>query len=98
MDMRKVKDFTGKVGTEFMSFLIEGDKLHSAYYSKVEVIMEDDAKKMTCIKDDTALKGIAEGHTRAEAIKKSKGFPKETERKTKSSQQKLTSPPIIKCG
>ncbi|PFN76388.1 hypothetical protein [Bacillus cereus] len=81
MDMSKAKDFTGKVGTDFMSFLIEGDKLHSAYYSKVEVIMEDGEKKMICIKDDTALKGIAEGQTRAEAIKKAKAFLKRQEEK-----------------
>ncbi|MHA4151340.1 hypothetical protein [Bacillus cereus] len=87
MDMRKVKDFTGKVGTEFMSFLIEGDKLHSAYYSKVEVIMEDGAKKMICIKDDTALKGIAEGHTRAEAVKKAKDFLKRQKEKQRAASK-----------
>ncbi|MDA2672195.1 hypothetical protein ACTFQ7_27455 [Bacillus cereus group sp. MYBK226-2] len=87
MDMSKVKDFTGKVGTEFMSFLIEGDKLHSAYYSKVEVITEDGAKKMICIKDDTALKGIAEGQTRAEAIKKAKSFLKRQEEKQRAASK-----------
>lgn len=87
MDIRKVKDFTGKVGTEFMSFLIEGDKLHSAYYSKVEVIMEDGAKKMICIKDDTALKGIAEGQTRVEAIKKAKDFLKRQEEKQRAASK-----------
>ncbi|HDR6820827.1 hypothetical protein CN283_11205 [Bacillus thuringiensis] len=87
MDMSKVKDFTGKVGTEFMSFLIEGDKLHSAYYSKVEVIMEDGEKKMICIKDDTALKGIAEGKTRSEAIKKAKAFLKKQEEKQRAASK-----------
>ncbi|PEL75343.1 hypothetical protein CN558_23260 [Bacillus wiedmannii] len=71
MDMRKVKEFTGKVGAEFMSFLLEDDTLHSAYYSHVEVVM-DNGKKMLCIKDDTGLKGIGEGQTRAEAITKAK--------------------------
>lgn len=85
--MSKVKDFTGKVGTEFMSFLIEGDKLHSAYYSKVEVIMEDGTKKMICIKDDTALKGIAEGQTRAEAIKKAKALLKRQEEKQRAASK-----------
>lgn len=85
--MSKVKDFTGKVGTEFMSFLIEGDKLHSAYYSKVEVTMEDGTKKMICIKDDTALKGIAEGQTRAEAIKKAKVFLKRQEEKQRAASK-----------
>lgn len=85
--MSKVKDFTGKVGTEFMSFLIEGDKLHSAYYSKVEVIMEDGTKKMICIKGDTALKGIAEGQTRAEAIKKAKLFLKRQEEKQRAASK-----------
>ncbi|MFD6511348.1 hypothetical protein [Bacillus sp. NPDC060175] len=85
--MSKVKDFTGKVGTEFMSFLIEGDKLHSAYYSKVEVIMEDGTKKMICIKDDTALKGIAEGQTRAEAIKKARNFLNRQEEKQRAASK-----------
>ncbi|MEB9673306.1 MULTISPECIES: hypothetical protein [Bacillus cereus group] len=97
MDIRKVKDFTGKVGTEFMSFLIEGDKLHSAFYSKVEVIMEDGAKKMICIKDDTALKGIAEGHTRAEAIKKAKYFLKR-QKKNKEQPAKTNFSSIMDCG
>nr|WP_142306307.1 hypothetical protein [Bacillus wiedmannii] len=69
--MRRVKEFTGKVGAEFMSFLLEDDTLHSAYYSHVEVVM-DNGKKMLCIKDDTGLKGIAEGQTRAEVITKAK--------------------------
>lgn len=48
--------------------------------------MEDGAKKMICIKDDTALKGIAEGHTRAEAIKKQR-ISKETERKQRAASK-----------
>ncbi|HHY0836419.1 TPA: hypothetical protein ACVW80_002346 [Bacillus thuringiensis] len=80
--MRKVKEFTGKVGAEFMSFLLEDDTLHSAYYSHVEVLM-DNGKKMLCIKDDAGLKGIAEGQTRAEAIKKAKNFLKRQEKNKK---------------
>lgn len=82
MDMRKVKEFIGKVGAEFMSFLLEDDTLHSAYYSHVEVVM-DNGKKMLCIKDDAGLKGIAEGQTRAEAIKKAKNFLKRQEKNKK---------------
>ncbi|MED1021100.1 hypothetical protein [Bacillus mycoides] len=87
MDMRKVKGFTGKVGAEFMSFLLEDDTLHSAYYSEVEVVMEDGRKKMICIKDDTALKGIAEGETRAKAIKKAKKFLKRQEEKQRAASK-----------
>lgn len=83
MDMRKVKEFTGKVGAEFMSFLLEDDTLHSAYYSHVEVLMDNGKKKMLCIKDDAGLKGIAEGQTRAEAIKKAKNFLKRQEKNKK---------------
>ncbi|HHB1653374.1 TPA: hypothetical protein ACOQ0H_002508 [Bacillus cereus] len=86
MDMRKVKEFTGKVGAEFMSFLLEDDTLHSAYYSHVEVVMED-GKKMLCIKDDAGLKGIAEGQTRAEAIKKAKSFLKRPEEKQRAASK-----------
>ncbi|WP_456028058.1 hypothetical protein [Bacillus cereus] len=86
MDMRKVKEFTGKVGAGFMSFLLEDDTLHSAYYSHVEVVMED-GKKMLCIKDDAGLKGIAEGQTRAEAIKKAKSFLKRPEEKQRAASK-----------
>ncbi|AJI08715.1 hypothetical protein AK40_5762 (plasmid) [Bacillus cereus 03BB108] len=41
--MSKIK-FTGKVGTKFMSFL-NGEKLHSAYYSLVEVEREGRLRK-----------------------------------------------------
>ncbi|WP_114556567.1 hypothetical protein [Bacillus sp. PF5] len=86
MDMRKVKEFTGKVGAKFMSFLLEDDTLHSAYYSHVEVVM-DNGKKMLCIKDDTGLKGIAEGQTRAEAITKAKVFLKRQEEKQRAASK-----------
>ncbi|AAY60177.1 hypothetical protein I6G76_01610 (plasmid) [Bacillus cereus] len=85
--MRKVKDFTGEVGAEFMSFLLEDDTLHSAYYSQVEAIMEDGKKKILCIKDATLLKGIAEGQTRAEAIKKAKAFLKRQEDKQRAASK-----------
>ncbi|AJH64611.1 hypothetical protein BF33_1738 [Bacillus cereus] len=85
--MRKVKEFTGKVGAEFMSFLLEDDTLHSAYYSHVEVVMDNGKKKMLCIKDDTGLKGIAEGQTRAEAIKKAKKFLKRQEEKQRAASK-----------
>lgn len=84
--MRKVKEFTGKVGAEFMSFLLEDDTLHSAYYSHVEVVM-DNGKKMLCIKDDTGLKGIAEGQTRAEAITKATVFLKRQEEKQRAASK-----------
>ncbi|NIL29929.1 hypothetical protein [Bacillus thuringiensis] len=87
MDMRKVKEFTGKVGAEFMSFLLEDDTLHSAYYSHVEVVMDNGKKKMLCIKDDAGLKGIAEGQTRAEAIKKAKKFLKRQEEKQRAANK-----------
>lgn len=45
--MRKVKEFTGKVGAEFMSFLLEDDTLHSAYYLHVEVVM-DNGRRRCC--------------------------------------------------
>ncbi|PFA13570.1 hypothetical protein [Bacillus cereus] len=86
MDMRKVKEFTGEVGAEFMSFLLEDDTLHSAYYSHVEVVM-DNGKKMLCIKDDAGLKGIAEGQTRVEAIKKAKNFLKRQEEKQRAASK-----------
>ncbi|PFV80128.1 hypothetical protein COL05_15380 [Bacillus sp. AFS059628] len=86
MDMRKVKEFTGKVGAEFMSFLLEDDTLHSAYYSHVEVVM-DNGKKMLCIKDDAGLKGIAEDQTRAEAIKKATQFLKRQEEKQRAASK-----------
>lgn len=84
--MRKVKEFTGKVGAEFMSFLLEDDTLHSAYYSHVEVVM-DNGKKMLCIKDDIGLKGIAEGQTRAEAITKAKVFLKRQQEKQRAASK-----------
>jgi len=84
--MRKVKEFTGKVGAEFMSFLLEDDTLHSAYYSHVEVVM-DNGKKMLCIKDDAGLKGIAEDQTRAEAIKKATQFLKRQEEKQRAASK-----------
>lgn len=85
--MSKVKCFTGKVGAEFMSFLLEDDKLHSAYYSQVEAIMEDGTKKILCIKDNTALKGLAEGKTRSEAIKKAKAFLQRQEEKQRAANK-----------
>ena len=87
MGMRKVKEFTGKVDAEFMSFLLEDDTLHSAYYSHVEVVMEDGKKRMLCIKDDNALKGIAEDQTRAEAIKKAKLFLKRQKEKQRAASK-----------
>ncbi|HDR7765971.1 TPA: hypothetical protein QCY08_002960 [Bacillus paranthracis] len=69
--MSKIK-FTGKVGTKFMSFL-NGEKLHSAYYSLVEVECEGQIKKVHIL-DESAPKGLAQGQTRHIAIQKAKKF------------------------
>ncbi|MFK4318485.1 hypothetical protein ABH946_001187 [Bacillus sp. RC145] len=42
---------------------------------------------MICIKDDTALKGIAEGQTRAEAIKNAKDFLKRQDEKQRAASK-----------
>ncbi|QWH53871.1 hypothetical protein [Bacillus mycoides] len=55
--------------------------------SKGGQAMDDGTKKMICIKDDTELKGIAEGQTRAEAIKKAKVFLKRQEEKQRAASK-----------
>lgn len=65
-------EFTGKVFAKQMSFLLEDDTLHTAYYTIIETVT---GRRVTIV-DKEAPKGMMEAETRYMAVKKGKEFLK----------------------